>query len=849
MSFLTKTDKKIKEHPELTAFILSFLLLIIYSVIQQIYPFGTATFLRKDLYHQYLPFLCEFRRRLLNGMSLKYSFDFGLGASFYALYVYYLSDPLNFLCVLVPEDLLLEFLTVITYFKIAAASFFMCRYIRYRCRNIKTGTAVLLSLCYGFSGYVAAFDWNVMWMWGIALAPLVLMGFEMMMKQEGCRVFLLAMAFTVWTNYYIAMVEGIFLILYFIVVSIEEIHGIKAFLKAGIRFGFSMAVAGGISAVLLLPEYAAIRNTSFTGKSFPDKIKFYLSFPELILRTLMSVRVETGLGHEPALYASLITLILVPLFLLNKKIPIRSRIARGILLAFFYLSFDLNVLEFIWHGFNYPDSIPARQAFLFVIVCLTSAGSALDGIEEMGVMRLILSAAVPDAVYIICFLLCRSEDHTDASTWMMSGLFIAMYELIFLVFIFKKEEFVKWGYCSFAIVLVFELFFNFNMTSLRDVSRKSYYMHKKPYGVLAEEAQRDNTLNQGLFIRFDTADENIRNISSLAGYHDVSFFASTIESIIPKFYESLGLKSSRVHYMGEGLTPFTSAVLGVDYILANDFRNNQTDFDVAEYADEYDGDYLYKNLFALPFGYTVPEGNYDLGAAEDDSDDPVDLQNEAAYMLGGDTIFHRMKGNDIEESEGEAVIKIPEDGHYYAFTYEEVREVKEYLEDDEEPYGEFEDMKYESIMDLGRLDKGSTVTLKSEEDITFDIALYRFDPDNMRTLCEKLSEESFTLTAFEEDHIEGFTETSEDKKLILTMPSSEGWEILLDGEKHIESEVFLGLFVMIPVPAGLHHISLTYHIPFFHTGLVISFICLLTAALVIMIEKNMTLYNHFLQKV
>ncbi|MBO5551231.1 MAG: YfhO family protein, partial [Lachnospiraceae bacterium] len=85
MSCLTdRIRTAVKEHPCAVSFAVSFLMLLSYSLIQGIYPAGNATFLRKDLYHQYLPFLYELRRRLLSGASLGYSFELGLGASFYA---------------------------------------------------------------------------------------------------------------------------------------------------------------------------------------------------------------------------------------------------------------------------------------------------------------------------------------------------------------------------------------------------------------------------------------------------------------------------------------------------------------------------------------------------------------------------------------------------------------------------------------------------------------------------------------------------------------------------------------------------------------------------------------------
>ncbi len=175
---LAKAYSYLRLRPYIVSFILSFIMLLIYSMIQDISPFGDITFLRKDLYHQYLPFLYELKRKLTSPSEFGYSFDLGLGSSFYALYVYYLSDPLDLLCIFIPEDHLLGFLTVITYLKIALSSSFMCMYLRYRAPSTRRLILVILSLCYAFSGYVASYDGNVMWMWGIALASLTIILFE-----------------------------------------------------------------------------------------------------------------------------------------------------------------------------------------------------------------------------------------------------------------------------------------------------------------------------------------------------------------------------------------------------------------------------------------------------------------------------------------------------------------------------------------------------------------------------------------------------------------------------------------------------------------------------------------------
>ena len=34
------------------------------------------------------------------------------------------------------------------------------------------------------------------------------------------------------------------------------------------------------------------------------------------------------------------------------------------------LSFSINVLNFIWHGFHYPNSLPCRQSFIYIFLML-----------------------------------------------------------------------------------------------------------------------------------------------------------------------------------------------------------------------------------------------------------------------------------------------------------------------------------------------------------------------------------------------------------------------------------------------------------------------------------------------
>ena len=82
-------------------------------MISQYEPFGNYSMLYSDMYHQYYPFFVEFRRALLRGEGLVYSWNVGMGMDYLGLISYYLSSPLYLLSVLVPERWLLGFFSLL----------------------------------------------------------------------------------------------------------------------------------------------------------------------------------------------------------------------------------------------------------------------------------------------------------------------------------------------------------------------------------------------------------------------------------------------------------------------------------------------------------------------------------------------------------------------------------------------------------------------------------------------------------------------------------------------------------------------------------------------------------------
>ena len=190
------TCLKSKQKLYIAAFGIPFLTMIVLFAINKIFPFGDRSFLNIDMYHQYFPFLTEFFHKLRSGESLFYSWNAGIGSNLVALYAYYLASPINWLCVLVPESILMEFMTYFVVIKIGLCGLTAAMYLSKHFQTEKMSVA-FFALFYALSGYMAAYNWNVMWLDCIVLAPLILLGLESLVKEGKYKLYCLSLGIAI----------------------------------------------------------------------------------------------------------------------------------------------------------------------------------------------------------------------------------------------------------------------------------------------------------------------------------------------------------------------------------------------------------------------------------------------------------------------------------------------------------------------------------------------------------------------------------------------------------------------------------------------------------------------------
>ena len=337
-----------------------------------IFPFGKESFLRTDLYHQYAPFLRAFQAKLQSFGTFSYSFDVGLGVNFRALQAYYLASPLNFFVLFFPKTLVVEYITYLIVLKISLYGLSASVYFRKHFRR-NDYAATLFGMLYALSGYIAAYSWNVMWLDCIALFPLILLGLEILMEKGNPTLYTLSLALSILSNYYISIMICLFLLFYF--AALLFYHGVESpqvFGRRVLYFALYSLLAGLMASVFLLPAIFALRFTASSSISFPTTFVQYFTIVDMAARLFPFVETEQGLEHWPNIYAGTLSLFVLPLYFKNPAIQWKKKCIFAFFLLFFFLSFSINALNFIWHGFHYPNSLPARQSFIFIFLLLTA---------------------------------------------------------------------------------------------------------------------------------------------------------------------------------------------------------------------------------------------------------------------------------------------------------------------------------------------------------------------------------------------------------------------------------------------------------------------------------------------
>ena len=775
----------------LIAFFVPVLVMICIFVQRGIFPFGERCFLRTDMYHQYAPFFSEFQYKLRTGGSLLYSWDVGMGVNFAALYAYYLASPLNWLILLCPKKFIIEFMTIMIVLKIGLSGLSFAWYLKKHSQNCILGVG-FFGIFYALSGYMAAYSWNIMWLDCILLFPLIVYGLERLVKEQKGMLYCVTLGLSILSNYYISIMTCLFLVLYFIALLIMEKPGpVRKYVDSCVRFGIYSLLSGGLAAGILLPEIYALQSTASGDFDFPKAWSSYFPIFDMIARHIGNVETEIGLDHWPNIYCGVAVFLFFLLYLACKKIAVKEKAVYCGLLLIFFASFSINALNFIWHGFHYPNSLPCRQSFIYIFLMLFICFRAYMYLDETPKKHIAI-AFWGSACFVLLAEKLVTQEHFHFIVYYVAIIFLAAYAG--LMYLYKDGKRTVCGFLALTLVAI-EASINMSVTSVTTTSRESYTSDNEEVRILKDSLQPASD-----FYRVEKKTRKTKNDGAWMNFPSVSLFSSTANADLSKFFKKLGCESSTNAYSITGSTPFVDSIFSVKYALYSEAVSNT---ELMMYLRESGGTYLYENLYTLPLGFVLSsdiEENWQY-----EMDNPAEVQNDLCLVSGADEVLVDAGGTVNKNT---FTFTPDETGKYYVFVMnKKVKTVKAEL-----PTGQksFSNVDRGYLLELGNLAPGTEVKLTADEaGEQLNAIAYRFSEDAMVQVYDRLNQSPLHLTSWKDTKLSGTVSAAKAGMLFTSIPFDKGWTVKVDGEK-VETRKAFGAFLAIDVSAGDHVIDFSY---------------------------------------
>ncbi len=796
------------------AFVIPLIIMTALYIAREIYPFGNNCYLRSDMYHQYAPFFSELWNKLRHGEGLTYSWDIGMGTNFTALYAYYLASPSNWFIVLFQQKYMIEIMNVIIILKLCLSSLTFTYYIS-KHFNTRKCTIALFGMFYALSGFVAAYSWNIMWLDCLVLLPLIILGLERLVNENRCFLYCITLGLCIYTNYYIAIMVCISVVLYFIVLmaAYKGTRRPVIYVKKFLNFAIYSLLAGGLAACLLLPEFYAFTLSASNNIEFPKKLSLYFSILNIVTRHLINVPVHLGLDHYPNIYCSVAVLLLFPLYVMDKKVDLREKIGKSALVLIFLTAFNLNIPNFIWHGFHFPNSLPCRQSFIYVFFLLAMCYEALSHLKSMTTKQ--LGGALWIAIGILLFIeqVFTVDETYDFTIVYISGAFILVYALIMLIHLKHEFKVPVIIFIAFSLCII-ECTINMDSTGIGTTSRSSYLLDYDAVKTVTQTVADDDSS----FYRMDKKfGSRSNNDGAWHNYHSISTFSSTSNGAMEEFFGELGFEHSFNAYKYNGATLVTESLFSVKYAISNRIL---TESPLRSYYTGSDGEFIYKNNYTLPIGFMTYNDPYGW-EADSANDAGIENQNSLIKNLTGISNVFTLTYENATDASFE--VKPVKAGHLYMIVRNTSCDtVTATINSSEYTYKDLK--KGGTIIDLGYATPDDIIVISG--DTSMNASVYTLESSRFIEAFNILNNNSLNVSEFTNNKITGTVNASKDATLICSIPYDNGWSVYIDGKKAETNDIY-GALISVNVPAGDHTVTLKYMPVNFILGCIITSLCII----------------------
>ena len=854
------------------------LMFLIY-IAMGVFPVGEGSVLVLDLNAQYVYFLEKFRNILLEGGSFLYSFQRALGGEFMGIFAYYVASPLNLITLLFPKEYMTEALLTLFVLKCGLCGLTFGIFVHHTHKRRRPVATVIFSVMYALCAFAVVMQNNMMWTDNIIALPLIMLGLERLITHGKFKLYVVTLALAIFSNFYIGYMSCIFVAIYFFVRFLtmseeernptgEKNHLVKTFVRLAV---FSV-IAVMIASIVILTAYYSLSfgKLDFSKPDFSPAQRF--DFADIISKLYFGSYDTVRPEGTPFIYAGMLMAILAPLYFLLKDIPSRKKLGAGLLFVIFFISFNLTTADLFWHGFQRPNWLNSRFAYMFVMIALLMAYEVFIRLRDIPYSKVIASGGV--LCLILVFLQKMGVENLPDLLAVWASLLIIGVYLVFLKYTHVNacRNAVETTAVVLAILVSIEMFASgvANLYALDDdvvfSTRTSYRDFLDPYYRAVEYVEDDG------FYRSEKLNHRKVNDNFAIGLNGITNSTSTLNSSVITLLSNFGYTSKSHWSQYVGGTVLSDSFFGIKYVYA-DPAKKAVPWYVSEYyeliATTEDGIDIYKNPYALSIGFGISSAIDEFKNDKLSYDGPFEYMNDIfALTTGNDElkIWNRISMYNYESSgsrEFDIVDEIKHKGYEKNSTTDATLTMEIEAENSDHIYmyipsnyprkatvkvngkslGQYFTNDTHAILDIGAFNPGEKVkiVLTQEEEKMYvkldDTYFYSFDSALFEEYADKLTSTQLNVTEHSESSLAGTVNGGESgTRILTTIPYDEGWHITIDG-KPVEykkalyvpkpededdgKEVPSGL-ISFDVPAGEHEFEMHYMSDAFKYGAIIS---------------------------
>lgn len=770
------------------------LLITVYCL--NIYPFGNNAYLWSDA-DQY--FAIEHYFGTISGVNdIFYSWGNVLGGNALSQLAYYSFSPFNIIFILFNNHMIFA-AHAVAYLKILLSAIAFCFCLCYFYHDENYLMKALLSTSYAFMGYMVFYGWNISWMDGIIMLPLMLVGLYKIANNQSILLYVGSLTFALISNFYIGFMLCVMSFIFYIAITLMVNDTFGAGIKRTIfKYAFASLICGGFCAFLLIPTYLSL--PSSRKLSLIDIFKgMYLNVtPAEILSGLFTGQINTSDGNAPLIYVGIFAVVLDILFFISKKVCRKKKIISAVVLLVFFISFQNSAINKIWHGLSNNAWFNYRYSFVFSFILLFMAYESYVLVCEDTFSKRDYILAGGSLLAIVLVVIQDANEKIR-----MVGL---SYDILFagvvIALLIKKYHKRKQFEAFLAVCIVFSLFCN-SILYLKNRGMQSISAYDQNKEIMEDAFQ---VINDSSFYRMDKSFSHGRCDGNLFNYRGVSNYASTENVENENFIKRLGVQHTwmRAEY-NTNLPIATESLLGLKYILTNAINGKGY-----ESLGHYNDITYYKNQYTLPiiFGGT----NIDNFSLENMSD--FDILNAIWKSISelDENVFDENIVTDHSVNNQKILnVSVKKSGSVYLYV----------------PYGEYttltiygmpEDkvISYNSEQEIyyvGELNAGDSLKISIEtSDENYNpgnIVCCTENQEIIKKISELVNQQDISIQEISSSHL-AVEYTGQDKVMVTTIPFDEGWKIYDNGEE-VATEKNWNNFVAFRLDGKEeHHIELIY---------------------------------------